>query len=352
MGKNVSFIIPHIGKGGAERVVTNLANQLCIDGYTVKIYTILSDEEKYKLLDGVEHIHLGVNCSNKILRMILRFSRLRKLIKNDTAETIIAFDRYYGICSSIGTGKRVVGSERNDPYSNMPKYSLQKYFRDWLYGKVDFMVFQTQYAKEYFNEKIQEHSTIIPNPVSTDFLPQPFDGNRTKEIVTACRLTEQKNLPMMIQAFLQFDKKHPGYKLVIYGEGNLKNKIQDMINQHNVSEKIVLAGYAENLPYKIYNAAMYVSSSNYEGISNSMLEALAMGLPTVCTDCPAGGAAMVIKDGVNGKLVPVKDVEAMAEAMCSIIEDEDKTREMSATAVQVRENYSISKIIKRWEEVI
>lgn len=352
MKKSVIFVIPQIGKGGAERVVVNIANQMVSDGYSVSIYTILSGEENYKLADGVNHVHLNVDDRNKLLRMMTRFLKLRSMIKHSDADTVIAFDRYYGIFCALFTGKRVIGSERNDPYSNMPIHSIQKYIRDWLYRHVDYMVFQTEYAQNYFSDRIKKHSTIIPNPVSTDVLPAPFTGTRDKRIVTACRLTEQKNLPMMIDAFSSFSRVHDGYQLVIYGEGHLLESLKKYVVERGVERQVLFPGYVDNLPEKINSASMYVSSSDYEGISNSMLEALAIGLPVVCTDCPAGGAAMVIRNGENGYLVPVKQAEEMAKAMCRVVEDEEHTLEMSQKAIKVRLTFSIQEIAKQWENVL
>lgn len=352
MKKGVVFIIPRIGKGGAERVVVNIANQMVKDGYSVSIFTIMSGEENYKLDEGVEHIHLDVEDRNRLLRIIKRFFKLRSMVKRSNAGTVIAFDRYYGILSALFTGKRVIGSERNDPYSNMPAHSIQKYIRDWLYHRVDYMVFQTEYAQNYFSNNIKKHSTIIPNPVSADMLPEPFAGIRDKRIVTACRLTEQKNLPMMIDAFAAFNQVHTGYQLVIYGEGHLLESLKEYAAERSVGNQVCFPGYMDDLPKKIHSAAMYVSSSDYEGISNSMLEAMAMGLPVVCTDCPAGGAAMVIHNGKNGYLVPVRQVEVMARAMCRVIEDKEHTLSMSRKATEVRSTFSIQQIAKQWESVL
>lgn len=352
MKKKVIFIIPRIGKGGAERVVVNIANQMVSDGYNVSIFTILSKEENYKLADGVNHVHLNVYDRNKLLRMIKRFIKLRYMVKHSNADTVIAFDRYYGIFSALFTGKRVIGSERNDPYSNMPANSFQKHIRDWLYRHIDCVVFQTEYAQNYFSDRIKKHSTVISNPVSTDILPAPFTGTRDKRIVTACRLTEQKNLPMMIDAFSLFSQVHKGYQLVIYGEGHLLDSLKKYTVEREVGNQVIFPGYVNNLPEKINSAAMYVSSSDYEGISNAMLEALAIGLPVVCTDCPAGGSAMVIRNGENGYLVPVNQAEEMAKAMCQVIENKARTHKMSQKAIEVRSTFCIQEITKQWENIL
>ena len=97
---------------------------------------------------------------------------------------------------------------------------------------------------------------------------------------------------------------------------------------------------------------MFVSSSDFEGMSNSMLEAMALGLPCVCTDCPAGGARAVIKDGENGLLTPVGDSHALYLAMKKVAENPELAAKLSKNSVKIREEQSVDKIIKKWMELI
>lgn len=162
-------------------------------------------------------------------------------------------------------------------------------------------------------------------------------------------MTSQKNLPMLLMAFAQFSAKHPTYHMTIYGEGPLKNEISQLINQLGVKDNVNLAGYVTSLPQRVKDAGMYVSSSDYEGISNTMLEALAMGIPSICTDCPAGGARMCIQNKVNGILVPVGDHHALYEAMCALAEDPQLADSLSREAVKIRETFHVEKIAAMWE---
>ena len=350
--RNVAFIIPCIGSGGAERVVVNLANQMSKDGTEVEIYTILSSEEYYPLDPRVKHIDLGKMPANKVLRIFKRYRTLQKKIRESKADTVVAFDRNYGLTCSLGSGKRVIGSERNDPYSNMPRHSPQKYFRDWLYTHADYVVFQTAYAQNYFSDKIKSHSRIIHNPISTEILPEPYTGIRRKAIVAICRLTAQKNIPMLINAFKMFEEKNAGYTLEIYGDGPLRKMLEEMVQQKGLERKVVFMGFVSDVLQKTRDASLFASSSDYEGISNSMLEAMAIGIPVVCTDCPAGGAAMMIKDKKNGRLVPVRDETAMSRAMCEVVEDPKHSALMALDALRVRETCDIIRISKQWEAVI
>lgn len=351
MNKRISCIISSLGNGGAERVLSLLANALQSKGYEIIIYTLRGDKEYYPINNNIVHININTRFKNKYLKAIERFFRLRKSVKNDGSQVVIAFERFYGISASLFCKKAVIGSERNDPYSNMKLHSFQKYWRDWLYKRVNYVVFQTEYAKNYFSEKIQAHSCVIPNPISNN-IPEPFQGERKKVIVAACRLEKQKNITMMLESFNNVYKKYPEYKLVIYGEGQLRSELELFLSTLDCRENVSMPGFVSDLCDKIKDASIYVSSSDFEGISNSMLEALALGIPTVCTDCPAGGAALAIENGKNGILVPVNDKNAFTAAIIKIIEDHEFAEKISKESISIRERFSVDKIIDSWEKVI
>ena len=166
------------------------------------------------------------------------------------------------------------------------------------------------------------------------------------------RFTSQKNFKMLIDAFNKFSKKYSDYRLFIYGDGQLKNELSIYVNTLEAREKIFFPGYKSNINEIMSNSGMYVSSSNFEGISNSMLEAMALGVPTICTDCPVGGAKMVIKDGVNGVLVPVGDVDKLYNAMIRIASESKFADKISREAVRVKDTFSDKTIGAMWIDII
>ena len=157
---------------------------------------------------------------------------------------------------------------------------------------------------------------------------------------------------MLIDAFKEVSTKYNDYKLYIYGEGPLRKHLEDKIKKYDLENKVFMPGYVDNVNELMNDAKVYISTSNYEGISNSMLEALAMGIPTICTDCPVGGAAMFIKDHKNGILIPVGNKETLVESMEEIIEMKDLENELSKNSVVIKEELNIQKIFKKWEELI
>ena len=251
---------------------------------------------------------------------------------------------------------RLVISERNDPNLHDSSLSSTLFIRRYYY-LADGMVFQSSGAKEYYSEELQSKSVVIPNPI-TQNLPTPFTGVRKKKIVNFCRISHQKNLPLLMAAFAAFHQAHPEYTLEIIGDADneegqdVLNKINEMIAIYQLADCVEIKPFDPKLHDKIIDYAMFVSSSDYEGMSNSMLEAMAIGLPTICTDCPAGGAREIIQDHENGLLVPIKDADALCRAMSEVAEDPCLAEKLSENGAKLRERLSIDRIMNEWWKVI
>ena len=205
---------------------------------------------------------------------------------------------------------------------------------------------------DYFPYYIKAKGTIIPNPIREQ-LPAPYIGKRCNTIVGVGSLGEQKNWAMSLEACKEFFKYKPEYKMIIYGEGPLREELQREINNNSVlKDRVVLAGFADDVVEKINNARMFISSSDYEGISNSMLEALATGVPTICTDCPVGGARSVIVSGNNGFLVNVGDYEDLSKKMIILADNDEICEKFTRNSVLIKENLKLDTIVKRWENEV
>ena len=196
---------------------------------------------------------------------------------------------------------------------------------------------------QLFPEKLRKKTVVIPNPVSAD-MPEPFSGERKKRVVSVARLQPQKNHKLLIDAFANFVKKFPDYELHIFGVGELEAELRRQSERHEIASKVVFRGFSSNVKEDIWDSAMFVLSSDYEGISNSMIEALAMGVPVIATDCPVGGARSYIKNNVNGILTPVGDKDALAAAMVKVAENPMLSKKLSQNGVKIKEGYSLSRI--------
>lgn len=354
--KTVMFVIEMLSSGGAERVTSVLANEFCIAGYNVHLVTYIKKENEYILDEKICRYNIEIDKSKTRLKGIKeKYFGLRKIINKVKPDTIIslATPKTITMLTMASKGQKcdIILSERNDPNS-YPSSNILKKIRYFCYKNADGVIFQTEDAKNYFSKSIQKKSKVIPNPIKENLPEAPLDKKREKIIVNYCRLEKQKNLYLLIDAFILISNDLPEYKLIIYGDGPLKNELEKYIDTNNMQQRIFIFKFQQDIHNKIKNASLFVSSSNYEGISNSMLEALAIGIPTVCTDCPVGGARMMIKSEQNGILVPVNDVNMLSESMKEVIMNERLANKLSYNSRKIKEELNGMNISREWIEFI
>lgn len=337
------------GGGGAERVAVNLANHL-LNENEVFFCAVHSDRREYYLDPKVQYDYIGTERSGFRGQLSIAIN-LRKYIKKNNIEVMISLDISVEGIFLIGNKKLFkIYSLRNDP-TKVFNSGLKKILSNLVYWDADKIVFQTPDARDYFCQKIREHGVLIPNPVKSG-LPYWNEENHRKEVVAACRLAKQKNLFMLLDAYRIVWEKRQDYKLSIYGEGELKEALVRYAEQLGISEAVKFHGFSSEIHKIMAGSAIYVSSSDYEGISNSMLEALAIGIPTICTDCPVGGARMYIRDGENGYLIPVGDADVMADRMLALMEDKKLGESFSKESVKIREELTDDRIFGMWKALL
>ena len=319
----IVVITTHMTNGGAQRVLSIL-----IDEWVKKEHTVTIIQTKPKEFSGSYIYPQNVNLINfdsgkkKNFKGVGDVLTLMKYLKNHPQAVVITFLNscisLAAICS-LFVNNTFVFSERNDP-TKYPTKKIKRKIRDELFKCADVCVFQTSEAKSHFSQKVQRNGVVIPNPINNN-LPEINRTNESRHIVAFGRLSKQKNFPMLICAFRKLVEMYPDFELDIYGndEGE-KDTLLKLIKELKLENAVHLNGFTNQVFDIFNNCAMYVSTSDYEGISNSMLEALAMGVPSICTDCPVGGAREMIDSGVNGILIPVGDVDALFRAMKKIVE--------------------------------
>lgn len=353
MAKKILFVGASLGGGGSERVMTIIANALFLQGNDVKIIRLFDNKVDYKIEDGIQTEYIGNDISNPYTKKIKLVKSLRKKINNYKPDTIISFlttCNVISILAAMGKNINVIVSERNDPNNNV-KTNFAAKVRNIIYSFADCLVCQTQDAINYFPKKIQKKSVVIPNPIN-ESLPNVYLGQRKKNIVMVCRLNKQKNIPMALYSFEEFYKDYPDWTLDIYGDGNEKENLLRLAQQLESKNNIKFHGFTKNVIDKISSCGIYLSTSDYEGISNSMLEAIAMGIPSVVTDCPIGGAKMIIENGVNGIMIPVNKTDECIKALKSLASGTQILAPSEKTAFELREKYSVNKILNYWYDLI
>lgn len=352
--REIIIVTTTLGNDGAERILTELSNEWVRTGNQVTVVQTHPsvDESAYASDDRVEKIDIRVPRKNGVQWYLDEIKEVVKLLKTRPDAVVLAFlSRSFYIVSiaSFFVKNKIVFSERNDP-SRWPAKKSHRILRNLAFLRADACVFQTAEAMSYFPKIVQKKGVIIPNPCNPN-LPQRYRGTRRKAIVSASRLTKQKNLPMLIRAFFKFHKEFPEYQLEIYGEGEERETLESTVHSLGLDEFVSLPGFAKNIHEIMVDCAMYVCSSDYEGISNSMLEALGMGVPVISTDCPVGGAREMIQSGINGLLVHVGDEETLYESMKLLASDSALAEKLSMNACAIRENYHIARIASKWLDV-
>lgn len=338
---------------GAERVMSLLVNTLASEGHEV-VLLLQSNIIEYKLDERIKVVVVGNNgAANPISSFLNIYRGTRRVFKQEKPDVIVSFmsvvSMYACLCS-IGLHIPVIVSERNTP-SHEVRTKIHSIVRNLSYRLAKGAIFQTAEARDFFPKHIRFNSTIIPNPVS-DNLPYADRKNIERTIVTLGRLDTQKNHKLLIEAFCDFSKSHPNYILKLYGKGPLGEVLRKQVQDNGLEDKVLFMGNQPQIHEKICNVSMYVLSSDYEGISNALMECMAMGLPCISTDCPCGGSRELIQDGINGVLVPVRDRLKLTEAMEKIADDKHFSNYIGENAKGIRDVYSREKIIGRYIDYI
>ncbi|MBO5396692.1 MAG: glycosyltransferase [Clostridia bacterium] len=394
--KHIVFVVGNYKNGGVAMRSTNLANAFAEKGYicTILVTREIGNEVFFNLHENVRLVslkeYISVNKATvekinedrekqirriKQLRYIAKFNKIadRKLAENikelrkgaelqvfmaDNKDAVYitfgigSFEKTY--CASKNLGCKLIYAERNAPELEYPEYN--KVYLLSIVEKACGAVLQTKTELEFFENRLHA-PVVINNPVKAG-LPDPYQGERRKVIVNFCRIAKQKNLPLLLEAFMLLHNDFPEYILEIYGNTVVKEEEELLIEYRESVEKLGASDYIKLLPPRgdvhevIKDAKMFVSSSDFEGLSNSMLEALAIGLPCVCTDCLGGGAREMITDGENGLLVPMNDANALYLAMKRMIENEELLKKCSENAAKVRATHNAESIAKQWIDYI
>lgn len=353
--KKIIFYIGCLARGGAERVLANLANEFYKYGFDVTIILKYREENEYPICKGIKKIYLPQNgYSNRIICFYKKICNIRSVLKSEKPILSLSFIGCFNIEFLLAA--KGLKFKKYISVRNMPEFEFQTkkqyYWARILYPKADGVILQTKDAQKWFDNKgINIKSTIIPNQVAEQFFDKEYNGKR-KNIVSVGRLDYQKNQDMLIRAFSKIADK-TDENLVIYGQGPLKENLENLISELGMSERVKLGGLIEDVPDTIIGSKLFVLSSDFEGSPNALLESIALGIPSISTDCPCGGPKEIIEDGKNGFLVPVGNIDSLAEKMLYVLSLSDSELKcISENAKKSADRYRPEKIFKQWKDFL
>ena len=347
--KQIVFVTGAMSRGGAERVISLLSRHYAQQGWRVRILMLLHSQVDYELDPAVEVLDFSNDKRKAVLDMPRLMGKVRSFVKQEQPDAVVAFMAPICLIAGFacrGLKTRLVVSERIDPALDPRSLPFRLALKN-VYEKANLVVFQTRRARDYFPENIRRNGVIIPNPIQVKALAAPA---RTHRIVTAGRLMPQKNQKMLIDAFACLHQARPEYTLDIYGEGPLTDTLQRQIDSLGLTEAVTLRGNVSDIHQQMADAQMFVLPSDFEGLSNALLEAMMMGLPCISTDC--AGSDEAIQSGENGLLIPVGDTQALAEAMERLAADGAFAEKLGAAARESAQQYTLDRVIDRWRKAI
>ena len=346
----VLFVSDSFTGYGAEHILKWLGNNLCIRGYNVTFLSLFEKDRNRELMRMAESFNLGLPdriYNRNYFTTGIKFICQQCKIKNyDVVITFHTNPFLLALFARPFCGYKLLHSERDNPYARDTVLSKLKM---WLYRFSDVLVFQTEGARDFFNEDVKKKSVIIPNPI---LIPElRWRGCYSKTLVNVGRLDiRYKRQDLLIKAFWMICKDNPEYKLCFYGDGIDKGRLKKLVIEYGLDDKVEFYGKVDNVQERLVDEGIFVMTSDSEGMPNALMEAMALGMPVISTDCEPGGAKALIDSEVNGLLVERASVEGLSTALMRLIEDKSMQTRLGDNARKKMKQFAPDLIFNQWLE--
>lgn len=346
----IAFVISKLNYSGAEKIARHLITAMNKEKYEIGLI-LLASETMYPEFDYAKQFLIKIN-GGRVTRIVNRLKQIRKIIVSEKYDVVLSFGAISNVnvlAALRGIKIPVIVCERNDPAYDPPE-QLYRIGRKILYCKASGYVFQTDRIANYFSKAISKQAVVIPNFIEEAYenLYKKDQGNNL--VITARLDDNQKNISMLLRVFKRFNQDR-NYCLYIVGDGPDESKFKAYTKENNLEDSVIFTGRQDVKEY-LKIAKIFVLTSHFEGMPNSLIEALASGLPCISTDCGGGGAAYLIQDHVNGLLVPENDEDAFLAGLEEMVSAENLLANFSEEAYKINERLEYSKIINMWLEYI
>lgn len=349
----IAILMSSLTMGGAERVATSLANYLS-DKEEVYLISFDNQEPSYPVN---KKVHLFLNKDKKNETRIKNFKE-RLIFSNNTLKEIkpdIIFTMFYQTAAFALYYKKfinnkvcVVSSERCNPLSK-DRSKVSRILNDFISSQCDGFIFQTERVKKIYKKSIQKNSIVIHNPIGNPLLKEINENEIriNKTITSMGRLVNQKAHDVMIKAFKKVSDEFPEYQLIIYGEGELRGYLEELIKENHLEDRVLLPGNCKTALLEVSKSQIFLLTSRFEGMPNALMEAMAVGIPSISTDCDFGPAEL-IENGKNGFLVKVDDIDEIANCLKQLLETQNLRDKISKESMKIMETHSLEYIFDKY----
>ena len=327
-------------------------------GWEVTIVTKLRGEEEYEISDSILRILADIEgdeiTHSRVRNLLRRIKKLRRIFGELNPDIVLSLNgknNFMAIRAAKKLKIPVVVSVRSAPEREYKSRSMSLLVNP-MFKRATGVVLQTQDAKSYFKAAVQKKAVILPNSLKTQFIKPYYDGVRNNRIVTVGRLDDNKNQIMLIKAFEKIAEEFPQMELALYGDGPSRKKWEDYVKEIPFAQRIHFMGLSDEIYNKIDCDRIFVLPSIMEGMPNALIEAMALGLAVVSTDCPCGGPKDLLGQNENGLLVPVNDVDAMADALRKILKDSELEKQLGRKAYEKAQEMDPDKVNLMWQEYL
>lgn len=360
--------IHSLENGGAERVVANLANHWVSIGWEITLVTVASQARDFYALDpAVRRIALDLpgnrrNVLAGFWRTARRVHALRRVLRKVGPDVALSAMHTANVVLALAArglpGLRTIGSEHNYPPKS-PMGIIWETLRRHAYARLDAVVALTQECAAWLAaHSLARKILVIPNPVSWPLAhhvpqvdPAILCGAGRRIVLGVGRLSAEKNFAALIAVFGRLAPAHPDWDLVIVGDGPLRAELAAQVRALGLESRVVLPGSVGNVGDWYARADLYAMSSHFEGFPNTLVEAMAYGVPAVSVDCDTGPRD-IIRHQVDGLLVAPGDAEALQGGLDRLMRNEALRSAFAARAVEARQRFSMSKVSRMWEDLV
>jgi len=356
----ITICISSLGQGGAERIASIMATHWAGHGNHVGIVTFSPEDVRpvYPLDSRVEVRNLGLRgqsrgLKDKLLGNLGRIRALRRALRAQRPDVVISFMDTTNVLTLLAAGSRVpvIVTEHCHP-EQFPVGAAWGWLRRRTYPRAAAVVVLGEAIRQWFAANVGgRRLEIIQNPVTLSCARPSSESRPGTTVISAGRLAEEKRFGLLIEAFSRVGAAHPDWELAIYGEGPERPMLEALVAEKGLGNRVSLPGWVDDLHARMASADIFALSSRSEAFPGALCEAMASGLAVVSVDCPSGPGE-IIRQGVDGLLVPNGDVAALAAGLDRLMGDAPLRQSLGGRAVEVCERFSIGAIMDKWERLI